>query len=49
MKDKTMVSIVMGSDSDLPVAKNTTEVLDEMGIGYEVRILSAHRSPQATA
>ena len=49
MKEKVLVSIVMGSDSDLPVAKNTTEVLDKMRVEYEVKILSAHRTPDATA
>lgn len=39
----------MGSDSDLPIAKNTTEVLDKMQVGYEVNILSAHRTPNETA
>jgi 5-(carboxyamino)imidazole ribonucleotide mutase len=43
------ISIVMGSDSDLPVAKNTTEVLDKLNVGYEVNILSAHRTPEETA
>ena len=49
MKEKALVSIVMGSDSDLPVAKNTTEILNKMCIGYEVKILSAHRTPEQTA
>ena len=39
------VSIVMGSDSDLPVMKKAAEMLDELGIGYEMRIISAHREP----
>ncbi len=39
------VGIVMGSDSDLPVMKKAAEVLDELGISYEVRIISAHREP----
>jgi 5-(carboxyamino)imidazole ribonucleotide mutase len=49
MKEKILVSIVMGSDSDLPVSKHTTEVLDKLHVGYEVKILSAHRTPDATA
>jgi phosphoribosylaminoimidazole carboxylase PurE protein len=49
MKGKILVSIVMGSDSDLPIAKNTTEILDKLRIGYEVKILSAHRTPEQTA
>lgn len=39
------VSIVMGSDSDMPVMKKAAETLDELGISYEVRIISAHREP----
>lgn len=43
------VLIVMGSDSDLPVMKNAAAVLDELAVGYEVRISSAHRAPEKTA
>lgn len=43
------VLIVMGSDSDLPVMKNAAAVLDELNVGYEVRISSAHRAPEKTA
>ncbi|TDW14634.1 5-(carboxyamino)imidazole ribonucleotide mutase [Breznakia blatticola] len=39
------VSIVMGSKSDLEVMQNCMNQLKEFGIGYEVRILSAHRTP----
>ena len=39
------VGIVMGSDSDLPVMKKAAEVLDELGISYEMNIISAHREP----
>ena len=37
------VSIVMGSDSDMPVMAKAAAVLDEMGVSYEMRIISAHR------
>ena len=40
-----LVSIVMGSDSDLPVMSKAAETLDFLGISYEVRIISAHREP----
>lgn len=40
------VGIVMGSDSDLPVIKKATDVLNELGVPYEVHIYSAHRTPQ---
>ncbi len=36
----------MGSSSDLPVMKEAAEVLDELGIEYEIRIVSAHRTPE---
>ena len=39
------VGIVMGSDSDLPVVEKAFAVLDEYGVGYDVRVLSAHRTP----
>lgn len=43
------ISIVMGSDSDFPVMKKTKDVLDDFEIQYEVKVLSAHRSPELTA
>lgn len=43
------VLIVMGSDSDLPVMEEGAKVLAEFGIPYEIRISSAHRSPERTA
>lgn len=39
------VGIVMGSDSDLPIIKKATDMLTSFGVEYEVRILSAHRTP----
>lgn len=42
---RTRISIVMGSDSDLPVMRQATEILDELGAGYEIKIVSAHRTP----
>ena len=43
------VGIVMGSDSDLPTLKKTAEVLNELGIPFEMHVLSAHRTPEETA
>lgn len=43
---KTLVGIVMGSDSDLPVMEETAKILDKFGIDYEMNIISAHRTPQ---
>ena len=40
------VGIVMGSDSDLPIIKKATDVLDSFEIPYEVHIYSAHRTPE---
>lgn len=42
------VGIVMGSDSDFPLMKKTVEVLEEFGIAYEVKVSSAHRTPEDT-
>lgn len=44
--EKKLVSIVMGSDSDLPVMKQAAEMLEAFGIGYEIDIVSAHRTPE---
>lgn len=41
------VGVVMGSTSDDPLAQAAVQVLEELGIDYEVRALSAHRSPEA--
>jgi 5-(carboxyamino)imidazole ribonucleotide mutase len=43
-----LVGIVMGSDSDLPVMRGAAEALAEFEIGAEVRVLSAHRTPDDT-
>ena len=40
------VGVVMGSTSDDPLAQETVRVLEDLGIDYEVRVLSAHRSPE---
>ena len=39
------VGIVMGSDSDMPVMAKAAEILDKLGVDYEMRIISAHREP----
>jgi len=46
---KPLVSIVMGSDSDLEVMRAAAKALDDFGIGYEIDVTSAHRSPERTA
>ena len=45
---RPFVAILMGSDSDLPVMRSTMEVLDRFSIAKEVKITSAHRTPEAT-
>lgn len=42
---ETKVLIVMGSRSDLPSMEGCMQQLDDFGVGYEVRVLSAHRTP----
>lgn len=42
------VGIIMGSDSDFPLMKKAIDILDEFGIGYEVKVSSAHRTPDDT-
>jgi len=46
---KPQVGIVMGSDSDWPKIRKAAAALDEFGIVYEVRVMSAHRTPHAVA
>jgi 5-(carboxyamino)imidazole ribonucleotide mutase len=42
------VAILMGSDSDLPTMQSTLDILDQLQVPYEVKITSAHRTPDAT-
>lgn len=42
---KPMVGIIMGSDSDLPVMSAAAEILDQLGVAYELSVVSAHRTP----
>jgi 5-(carboxyamino)imidazole ribonucleotide mutase len=41
-----LVGVAMGSESDLPVMSGAAEVLAELGVPHEVRVLSAHRTPE---
>jgi 5-(carboxyamino)imidazole ribonucleotide mutase len=43
---KVVVSIVMGSDSDLPVMQEAAKMLEQFNVGYELDIVSAHRTPE---
>ena len=40
------VGIIMGSKSDLPIMQQAADVLDELGVKYEMTIVSAHRTPE---
>ncbi|SHM35394.1 5-(carboxyamino)imidazole ribonucleotide mutase [Caldanaerovirga acetigignens] len=43
---KTLVGIIMGSDSDLPVMQEAAKILEEFGVDFEITIVSAHRTPE---
>ena len=45
MEENCKISIVMGSQSDWPCLKNSSKILDELKVPYEVKIISAHRTP----
>lgn len=45
-KGKPVVGIIMGSDSDLPIMNDAAQILAQFGVGYEMKIISAHRTPQ---
>lgn len=47
--NETFVAILMGSDSDLPVMQATADTLKDLGISFEMRVMSAHRTPADTA
>ena len=49
MAESPLVSIVMGSDSDLEIMNEAAKALDDFGISYEIDVTSAHRSPDRTA
>lgn len=45
MNDQVLVGIIMGSQSDWETMKNAAETLDRLGVAYETRVVSAHRTP----
>src|SRR5438045_9230830 len=49
MAESPLVSIVMGSDSDLEIMNESAKALDAFGIAYEIDVTSAHRSPARTS
>jgi 5-(carboxyamino)imidazole ribonucleotide mutase len=49
VKSKSLVAVIMGSKSDWETMRHAVEMLNELGVPNESRVLSAHRSPDATA
>lgn len=45
MEKDRLVGIIMGSDSDLPTMQQVADILDEFEINYEIKVVSAHRTP----
>jgi len=45
VENKVLVGIIMGSQSDWDTMKNAAEMLDQLGVAYETRVVSAHRTP----
>jgi 5-(carboxyamino)imidazole ribonucleotide mutase len=48
-RDRPLVAVVMGSDSDLPTMRETENMLERLEVPYTTRISSAHRAPRKTA
>ena len=46
MAGKAKIGIIMGSLSDWPTMKRAADVLDELGVAYEAKVVSAHRTPK---
>ena len=49
MPPRPVIGIIMGSQSDWPTLKAAADMLDALGVGYETRIVSAHRTPDRMA
>lgn len=47
MPEQPLVSIVMGSKSDLEIMSNAVKIMEQFAVPYELRIISAHRTPEA--
>lgn len=48
-KNNPLVGIIMGSDSDLPTMQDAASICEEFGVQYEIRVVSAHRTPDVMA
>jgi phosphoribosylaminoimidazole carboxylase PurE protein len=46
---KAKIAIIMGSESDLPIVEEALKILKDFSVGYEVKVLSAHRTPDLTS
>ncbi len=44
--NQALVGVIMGSDSDWPTMEKATEVLEQFGVAYEAKVVSAHRTPE---
>lgn len=49
MSENIKIGIIMGSDSDLPVMQEAAKVLEEFEVAYEIKVVSAHRTPERMA
>jgi len=49
MREKPLVGIVMGSDSDWELIKSATTIFNKFDVAFEVRVISAHRTPELAA
>ncbi len=49
MNDKPLIGIIMGSDSDWPTMKEAAGIIEEFGVRYEKKVVSAHRTPEVMA
>ena len=49
VENKILVGIIMGSDSDLPTMQGAADILKEFGVPFELRVVSAHRTPHDMA
>lgn len=45
MSTNPLVGIIMGSDSDMPIMRDAAAICEEFGVPYEIRVVSAHRTP----
>ncbi|RYE04976.1 MAG: AIR carboxylase family protein, partial [Sphingobacteriaceae bacterium] len=46
MNEEIKIGIIMGSKSDLPVMQDAADVLKELGVAFEITVVSAHRTPE---